>query len=143
MTDAHTEHEHDEHGHGGDPDPEIAISPIAKSIVALVVTTVAFAVLMIPLVFGFNEAIVNRVDDDDRVAPARPSGPLLQPSPEAEMELFREEQKRLVDEYGWSDKTNGLARIPVSRARALILSEGVGPVGAPASAETEGEAASQ
>ena len=135
MTDEldHEAHDHGvthgyDHGHE-DPDPEIVISPIAKSVVALLVTTVVFAVLMIPLVRGFDELADSRVEETDRIEIARPSGPLLQPDPELEYQAFRQREDAVVGSYGWSSQSDGIARIPVERAKALILQEGVGAVG--------------
>ena len=122
MTDS-TEH----HGHG-DPDPEILVGPIAKSVVALIVTTVVFAVLMIPLVNGFDEVVEARVEDRDTIEIARPTGPLLQPSPEGQMEVFRAHEKKVVESYGWTDQASGVARLPIDRAKELVLADGLGPV---------------
>ena len=139
MTDAHDHdgHAHDDHGHGGDPDPEIRISPIAKTMVALLVTTVVFAIAMIPLVNGFDEMNDSRVDADEVLLPARPSGPLLQPHPPSDMQKLREEEADILDHYGWTDQAGGVARVPLERAQALILQEGFGPVGAASEAPQE------
>lgn len=131
MTDS-TEH----NGHGGDPDPEILVGPIAKSVVALIVTTIVFAVLMLPLVNGFDEIVESRVDDRDTVELARPSGPLLQPSPEGDMEVFRAHETAVVESYGWTDQASGVARLPIDRAKELVLEDGLGPVVATATEET-------
>ncbi|MEM1245490.1 MAG: hypothetical protein AAGK22_03900 [Acidobacteriota bacterium] len=121
----HDDHDHDGHG---DPDPEILVSPITKAIVALLVTTVVFAVLMIPLVRAFDERVEARVAPEDVVEPARPSGPLLQPHPPTDMEKLREQENATLGTYGWSDEASGVARVPLSRAQELVLAEGLGPV---------------
>lgn len=136
MTDSHDSHD-DTHAHSeghGDPDPEIQVSPIAKAIVALLVVTVVFAVLMIPLVRGIDESVESRVSDEDIVEIARPSGPLLQPHPPTDMHKLRAHESAVLDHYGWTDQASGLARVPIERAKELVLSEGLGPVGARAAA---------
>ena len=124
--------DHDAHGHDGghgDPDPEIQISPIAKTMVALLVTMLVFAILMIPLVRGIDEYVEGKVPDEDSVSLARPSGPLLQPHPPSDMKKLRDHEEAVLSHYGWTDQSSGLARVPLSRAKEMILQQGLGPVG--------------
>ena len=118
--------DHDEHGHG-DPDPEIRPSIIFKIIAALVVTAIGFGLLMIPLVAGLRSMAENRVVATD-VDDSRPAGPRLQADPELDYDLFFEAEQHVLDSYGWTDRGAQLARIPVDRAKDLVLQQGVGPV---------------
>ncbi len=54
-----------------------------------------------------------------------PPGPRLQPSPEAELIEMRRDYDQLLSNYGWVDKRNGIARIPVERAIELLAERGL------------------
>jgi hypothetical protein len=107
--------------------------------------TVAFAVFVYPLV----EGLLTLRDRDIRPVPIeevelqRPPGPLLQQSPEAEYRAYEERMEERVNSYGWRDRSAGIARIPVDRARDLVLEEGLpepaqmAPATDTAAAETE------
>lgn len=55
-----------------------------------------------------------------------PSGPLLQSSPEGELEQMREEMSARLNGYGWTDEGRGLVHIPITQAIKLV-SEGATP----------------
>lgn len=54
-----------------------------------------------------------------------PSGPRLQEAPQQDIQLYRESQRKLLDSYGWVDRRNGVARIPIDRAMELLLKQGL------------------
>lgn len=54
-----------------------------------------------------------------------PEGPVLQAVPASELEAHRAEEERLLKSYGWVDKDNGLARIPIERAMEIVGQRGV------------------
>ena len=51
------------------------------------------------------------------------------------LQKFREEEEHLLTSYGWVDQNAGVVRLPIDRAKALLLERGL-PVreGAPAPA---------
>lgn len=51
--------------------------------------------------------------------------PRLQTTPWTEMQAFRAEQDAYLHSYGWVDEKLGIARIPIAKAKALLLQRGV------------------
>ena len=105
-------------------------------VLALVLgVTVAFAIFVYPLV----EGLLALRDRDIRPVPIedvelqRPQGPLLQQDPEAEYRAYEQRMEERVNSYGWRDRSAGVARIPVERARDLVLEEGLPKPAPPAS----------
>jgi hypothetical protein len=63
----------------------------------------------------------------DLVAVDTPGGvqpPLLVQEP-ANLEKFRHEEDEILSTYGWVDKNAGTVRIPIERAKALLLERGL------------------
>jgi hypothetical protein len=64
-----------------------------------------------------------------------PAGPRLQPIPANEIFEFRQREKAELSEYGWVDRNAGTVRIPIERAKELLLQRGLPSRPAPASPE--------
>jgi hypothetical protein len=66
-----------------------------------------------------------------------PPGPWLQPSrwqdltPERELALMRQEERRVLEGYGWVNQAGGIARIPVERALEWVAEHGLPPAPPP------------
>lgn len=54
-----------------------------------------------------------------------PPGARLQVSPPADMRAFREAEDAALTSYGWVDRANGVTRIPIERAKELLLARGL------------------
>jgi hypothetical protein len=69
--------------------------------------------------------------NDPYVTPlARPAGeappqPGLQTTPWLDLRTFRAEQRSYLDGYGWVDEKLGVARIPIARAKEMLLKKGI------------------
>lgn len=63
--------------------------------------------------------------DEAGSADRLPPGPLLQPDPRAEYELYLEDQQQAVSSYGWADRAAGKIVIPVERAIELAAERGL------------------
>lgn len=61
-----------------------------------------------------------------------PPGPRLQSIPPRDMNDMRQEDREALTSYGWVDRAGGLARIPVERAKAILLATGLPKTVAPA-----------
>jgi hypothetical protein len=62
--------------------------------------------------------------------------PRLQSDPAGELEAFQAAQRQALDGYGWVDQGQGLVRIPIERAMALLAARGeqaLDPLGPPPS----------
>ena len=64
--------------------------------------------------------------------------PRLQVSPPAELKEFRDRENAALNSYGWINRTNGVARIPITRAMDLILQNSL-PARANTNASATGE----
>jgi len=60
----------------------------------------------------------------NRPTPLR-AAPALQIAPRDDLAAFREREDRILNNYGWIDKTAGIVHIPVSRAMELLLQRGL------------------
>ena len=59
-----------------------------------------------------------------------PSGaPALQADPSVELAEVRRREEALLGSYGWVDPENGVVRIPIERAMALLAERGPRPPG--------------
>ena len=72
----------------------------------------------------------------------RPTGqpfpePTLQQTPWTDLTKFRTEQHNYLHSYGWVDEKLGVARIPISKAKELLLQRGL-PVRPELAAEMDG-----
>lgn len=96
--------------------------------IVLVVVCIASAVAML---WVFRYLDTRLVQSEAAVSPvALPAGqlppePRLLTNEPANLSAFQEAQQQQVTTYGWVDKQAGVVRIPVERAKALILERGL------------------
>jgi hypothetical protein len=91
-------------------------------------TTVVCQILVWGM-FGLLEGQAKR-DDSPRAPLAAPIGTLAPPpnlltDEPANLARFRAEEDQLLSTYGWMDKNAGVVRIPIARAKALVLEHGL------------------
>ena len=66
-------------------------------------------------------------------APQPPPAPRLQTQPREELKRMRQEEDRVLSEYGWANPNTGQVRLPIDRAMQLLLEQGLpSRAGAPA-----------
>ncbi len=59
-----------------------------------------------------------------RVLP--PAGvPRLQAHPAADLQRYLQHEREILNTYGWVDRKDGIVRIPIQRAMALLLKQGL------------------
>jgi hypothetical protein len=117
---------------------DISFKSIIRFVVVLAVLTVATCVLM----WGMFEVLGERHEG----TPARPnpmagSGRQIPPAPRlqvnegADIHEFRRREDSMLNAYGWLDRGNGVAKIPIDRAMDLIATKGLpSAAGEPATA---------
>jgi len=54
-----------------------------------------------------------------------PPAPRLQSDPPLELERLRAEEKARLETYGWVNREQGIARIPIERAMDLVIEHGL------------------
>jgi hypothetical protein len=100
------------------------------------VTAVGVAIVQGFLLFLLSYYRAAADDADPVLSPraarqAAPPAPNLQSTPLRDYAEFAESQERQLHSYGWVDKDQGVARIPVERAMDLILERGLPEPAAP------------
>ncbi len=94
-------------------------------IVALVLT-VAASSLFVVFLFGFLNSVypgARRHPGELRYEPT--PNPKLQTSPQADLATMQQQDRSVLNSYGWVDRNVGLVRIPISRAMELIVERGL------------------
>jgi hypothetical protein len=89
----------------------------AGAIVLAVVVAVTIGLLIVRGATGDTTAAT------DRAPPPLVAGPRLQATPERDLPAFRDEKVRLLHEYGWVDRSQGVVHIPIERAMALLVQQ--------------------
>lgn len=57
--------------------------------------------------------------------PAPPPEPRLQTRPREDLKQIRQEEDRVLSEYGWADPNTSRVRLPIERAMGLVLEQGL------------------
>jgi hypothetical protein len=128
------------HGHGHDGGPaapesvavghelsDARVRPLVFSVVAVFVLLLVSFVL----VFGMLALVGNSVADashqlDPTAIQAQlPTGPLLEQNPREYTDGIIAAQNAQLSSYGWVNERAGTARIPIDRAKELLLQQGV------------------
>ncbi|REJ84166.1 MAG: hypothetical protein DWQ36_17220 [Acidobacteria bacterium] len=110
---------------------ELPYRALYVAVIAILAVCVVFAILLLPMVRGFaswSDATQERARTRPTPVNTRPVGPLLQSSPEGQLIDYDREIDRELASYGWIDENGGIAKIPLERARELILQEGLGGI---------------
>ena len=132
------------HPHGSLDNPETSHETSDINVRAIISFTVVLAVIVLTIdvaMWGlFRGLNYLEVKNDPYVTPlAAPAGqplgpPGLQTTPWEDLKRFRADQGAYIHGYGWIDQQAGVARVPIEKAKALLLKQGlpVRPEGADA-----------
>ncbi len=128
------------HGHGGDGAPaspeSVAVGHELKDIRArpLVISIVSVFMLLLVsfgVIFGILFLAGNGgADASNQLNPTTlqaqlPPGPLLEQNPRGNTDTIVADQNAQLTSYGWMNERAGTARIPIDRAKELLLEQGV------------------
>jgi hypothetical protein len=107
--------------------------PVLRAVVVLVVTTSLVAAGLVYLTRGLVAG--QRAGDPPQAPLAQAAGrlppePRLQTHPFADVEALRDSERALLDSYGWVDEKAGVVRLPIERAKELLLERGLPAAGA-------------
>ena len=87
----------------------------------------AAGVLMYFMSAGLREARVAADPPLPKLPEARQpyevKGPRLQADPPADMRALRQQENETLNQWGWTDETNGVARIPIERAMEMLVEQ--------------------
>lgn len=91
-------------------------------IVAAVAGFVGFVALAMALLFFYLKAEAPHALQ--QLIAHRFPEPVLQKSPRNDLERFNREQRMALTGYAWTDRSKGVARIPIDQAMRIIASRG-------------------
>ncbi len=97
-------------------------SGFGRSLLLLALVFVVSILLLYVTVNGvFKASTVNAFPVDTTTF----KEPVLQIHPVADLDAYRAQETKLLNSYGWVDKSAGIARIPIDRAIDLISEQGL------------------
>jgi hypothetical protein len=107
----------------------VNIPGVVKFLVWLSVAVMVVALLMWGLLHYFDKRKSQEAPPPSPLAPGvrAPPEPRLQgapgsvSSPAEDIRRFREQEDQMLNSYGWIDQQNGIIRIPIERAKKLIV----------------------
>jgi len=123
-------------GHAAGPrNPEIrsektdaSSSAIVKFLVYLLLGTLAVVVLlrwMFVALASFEERQQPPPPVMKVEVPEQPPLPRLQQRPAEDMRAYRDEQRSVLESYGWVDRNAGVVHIPIEEAMRLLAERGL------------------
>ena len=141
MSEHNPQHGHGQHGHGHDQVESSALAPrpVLLFLAILFIATAFVFVIVKGLDFGLKKLDEPNKDQaaTEVVTGGRqlPPQPMLQGAPGKDdkptllpledMERVRKETNEKINSYGWVDKSGGVARIPIDRAKDMIAEKGL------------------
>ncbi len=119
---------------------DVSVRGIVVSAIGLVLGSALSLALMAWMFLDFEQRAAKA--EAERIPPTRVSDPLpehppqpvLQAAPGSSFELqdpaiemqdWRRQEQELLESSGWVDRNNGIVRIPVERAKQLLLERGL------------------
>lgn len=107
--------------------------PVLRAVVVLIATTAVVAAALVYLTRGLVAG--ERAGDPPppplaQAAGRLPPEPRLQTDPFVDIEALQASERELLGSYGWVDEKAGVVRIPIERAKELLLQRGLPAAGA-------------
>jgi hypothetical protein len=140
-------HSHAGHPHGSldNPDTQHETSDInVRAIIWFIVVLTAIVLsmnvsmwAMFRVLQHFERKYEPAITPLARPAGEQPPEPRLQTTPWTDLKTFRASQQDHLNGYGWVDEKLGVARIPISKAKEMLLQKGI-PVRPELADATEG-----
>ena len=117
-----------EHAHVRHEQSDAEARPVLRAVAVLLGVTALVAAGLVYLTRGL--VAIEQAGDPPRAPLAQEAGrlppePRLQTQPFADIETLRESERAVLDGYGWVDEKAGVARIPIERAKELLLQRGL------------------
>ncbi len=114
---------------------------VGKFAIALVIVCIASIVLLLGVFRYFLTTDTNKPESAGIGVDAGklPPQPRLEETPVLDLQRMREAEDRLLNGYGWVDKQNGVAHIPISLAIDLLAQKGL-PARSQADVQTASDA---
>lgn len=91
--------------------------------VALIAIVTLLYVCLAPLIL--TGIYPGALSDVGRVLQIKPPAPVLQLDPQVDLQDFRAKEKTQLESYGWIDRGQGVAHIPIDEAMRDIAARGI------------------
>jgi hypothetical protein len=139
------------HPHGPTTNPDVVHEESDINVRAIIWFVVVLALIVVAVdiaMWGMfkvldrleakNDPVVSPLSVPARLPNAAPPGPAaLQTTPWLDLTTFRAEQRAHLHGYGWVDEPGGVARVPIDKAKEMLLRKGL-PVRPELAEEREG-----
>ena len=109
---------------------DINVRAIVTFVIVLAVVTISIQAVVYGLFLLFNKIEDKSQPQVSKLTPPAAQvsdfpAPSLQTTPWADLTRLRAEENAYLHSYGWIDQSAGVARIPIDRAKALLLQKGL------------------
>jgi len=107
---------------------DIRATPVLKFLVALAITCVVVALLLVAFFRGMRSYVASLQPPPPHMkfeADRAPSGPMLQEKPAPDLAAFRATEDAQLTGYGWVDQAQGRVHIPLEDAMRLLAERGL------------------
>lgn len=130
-------HPHAERPHGNLDNPDTTHESSDINVRAIIWFTVVLTIIVLVIdlaMWGLFKVLHNyEVKNDPYVTPLaaqtetlpKQPEPALQVTPWVDLKDFKASQDAHMNSYGWVDEKTGVARIPIARAKELLLQRGI------------------
>jgi hypothetical protein len=95
------------------------------SLSAIAITALAILLLLIVAPLVMIGAFPSARGDVDRHLSITPPQPRLQTDPTADLAAYVSKERQLLDSYGWVDKKQGIAHVPIEIAMERLARTGI------------------
>lgn len=124
-----SDHAHAEHHGGAHEKSDVAYPPVVMtSLVITAVVLLSFVTMWWLLNFMTAQEIDGQRQMNALTTVARrelPPEPRLQVDPILDIQALRAAEKKVLETYGWIDKSAGVVRLPIERAIELTAERGL------------------
>jgi hypothetical protein len=108
---------------------EVSYTALSKFAIGLILT----AIFCAGLVLGIFQYLLHReggvpasrIESPAQDARQLPPEPRLEETPASDLQEMRAAEEQVLTKYAWSDKENGIVRLPIDRAMDLIVQRGL------------------